>query len=139
MIKKLTRTSNGIAVVLDKHLLEELGLDEGAEVEVSTNGQIIVITRNAMPRAIASFGMPRRRSTVSMPVFSNDSAIDEPAFLTLDEVLSIHAEQNRLFGGSSGIRDVGPLESAMGSFEATLDGVFLHETSMPRKMRSTIL
>jgi antitoxin component of MazEF toxin-antitoxin module len=44
MIKKLTRTGNSIAVVLDKPLLEELGLDEGAEVEVSTNGQIIVIT-----------------------------------------------------------------------------------------------
>ena len=44
MIKRLTRTGNSIAVVLDKPLLEELGLDEGAEVEVSTNGQIIVIT-----------------------------------------------------------------------------------------------
>ena len=44
VIKKLTRTGNSIAVVLDKPLLEELGLDEGAEVEISTNGQIIVIT-----------------------------------------------------------------------------------------------
>ena len=44
MIKKLTRTGNSIAVVLDKPLLEELGLDENSEVEVSTNGQIIVIT-----------------------------------------------------------------------------------------------
>jgi antitoxin component of MazEF toxin-antitoxin module len=44
MIKKLTRTGNSIAVVLDKPLLEELGLDENAEVEVSTNGQVIVIT-----------------------------------------------------------------------------------------------
>lgn len=44
MIKKLTRTGNSIAVVLDKPLLEELGLEEGAEVEVSTNGQMIVIT-----------------------------------------------------------------------------------------------
>lgn len=44
MIKKLTRTGNSIALVLDKPLLEELGLDENSEVEVSTNGQIIVIT-----------------------------------------------------------------------------------------------
>jgi death on curing protein len=48
--------------------------------------------------------------------------------LTLDEVLSLHAEQIRLFGGSSGIRDLGLLESAMGTVEATFDGVFLHET-----------
>ncbi|HEY6140867.1 MAG TPA: type II toxin-antitoxin system death-on-curing family toxin [Thermoanaerobaculia bacterium] len=51
-----------------------------------------------------------------------------PLFLTLDEVLSLHAEQIRLFGGSSKIRDVGRLESAVGSVEATFDGTFLHET-----------
>jgi death-on-curing protein len=51
-----------------------------------------------------------------------------PLFLTLDEVLSLHAEQIRLFGGSSGIRDVGLLQSAMGSVEATFGGAFLHET-----------
>lgn len=51
-----------------------------------------------------------------------------PLFLTLDEVLSLHAEQIRLFGGSSGIRDVGLLESTMGNVEATFDDAFLHET-----------
>jgi antitoxin component of MazEF toxin-antitoxin module len=44
VIKRLTRIGNSIAVILDTPLLEELGLDENAEVEVSTNGQIIVIT-----------------------------------------------------------------------------------------------
>lgn len=52
----------------------------------------------------------------------------EPLFLTLDEVLSLHAEQIRLFGGSSGIRDIGLLQSAIGSVEATFSGAFLHET-----------
>ena len=51
-----------------------------------------------------------------------------PLFLTLDEVFSLHAEQIRLFGGASGIRDIGLLESAAGSVEATFDGAFLHET-----------
>ena len=51
-----------------------------------------------------------------------------PLFLTLDEVLSLHAEQIRLFGGSFGIRDLGLLQSATGSVEATFDGAFLHET-----------
>ena len=51
-----------------------------------------------------------------------------PLFLALDEVLGLHAEQIRLFGGSSGIRDVGLLQSAMGSVEATFGGAFLHET-----------
>jgi death-on-curing protein len=49
-------------------------------------------------------------------------------FLTLDEVLSLHAEQIRLFGGSSGIRDIGLLQSAVGNVEATFDGAFLHDT-----------
>lgn len=44
MIKKLTRTGNSVALVLDKRLLEQLGLDENAEVEVSTNGQVLIIT-----------------------------------------------------------------------------------------------
>src|SRR5258708_39408289 len=51
-----------------------------------------------------------------------------PELLTLDEVLSLHAEQIRLFGGASDIRDLGLLQSAVGSVEATFDGVFLHET-----------
>ena len=51
-----------------------------------------------------------------------------PLFLTLDEVLSLHAEQIRLFGGPSAIRDIGLLQSAVGSVEATFGGAFLHET-----------
>lgn len=47
-------------------------------------------------------------------------------FLTLGEVLSIHEEQIRLFGGPSGLRDSGLLQSAMGNVEATFGGAFLH-------------
>ena len=52
----------------------------------------------------------------------------DPLFLTLDEVLSFHAEQIRLFGGPSGIGDLGFLQSAMGGVEATFGGAFLHES-----------
>lgn len=38
MKKKLTRTGNSVALVLDRPLLEQLGMDEGSEVEVSSNG-----------------------------------------------------------------------------------------------------
>jgi death-on-curing protein len=51
-----------------------------------------------------------------------------PLFLTLDEVLSLHAEQIRLFGGRAGLRDIALLQSAIGSVEATFGGAFLHET-----------
>ena len=43
MVKKLTRTGNSVAVVLDKAILDAAGLAEGASVEVSTDGQVIVI------------------------------------------------------------------------------------------------
>lgn len=44
MRKKLTRTGNSVALVLDKPLLEELGLDENSDVEISTNGDVLVMT-----------------------------------------------------------------------------------------------
>ena len=36
MIKKLTRTGNSVALILDKPILKQLGLRENAEVELST-------------------------------------------------------------------------------------------------------
>lgn len=44
MRKKLTRTGNSVALIIDKPLLEQLGLDEDAEVELSTNGDVLVVT-----------------------------------------------------------------------------------------------
>lgn len=59
MIKRLTRQGNSVALVLDKPILEATQLDEGQEVEVSTDGDVIVITpvrspnRQAKLRAVA--------------------------------------------------------------------------------------
>ena len=44
MIKKLTRTGNSVALVLDKGLLEAANLDPDAPVEISTDGKVIVIS-----------------------------------------------------------------------------------------------
>jgi len=44
MIKKLTRTGNSLALVLDKPLLEALGIDENTELDLSTNGDVLVVT-----------------------------------------------------------------------------------------------
>lgn len=51
-----------------------------------------------------------------------------PTFLTLDEVLAIHAHQVTRYGGSPGIRDRGLLESALSMPEATFGGEYLHGT-----------
>lgn len=41
--------------------------------------------------------------------------MDEPRFLTLAEVLYLHDESLRRFGGTAGIREPGLVESALGS------------------------
>ena len=54
----------------------------------------------------------------------------EPVFLSLDEVQEIHEQQIERYGGSSGLRDGGALESATVTPQATFGGEFLH-TSTP--------
>ena len=44
MRKRLTRSGNSVALVLERPILKALGIDAGAEVEVSTNGDVIVVT-----------------------------------------------------------------------------------------------
>ena len=52
----------------------------------------------------------------------------DPLFLSLDEVLEIHEQQIERYGGSSGIRDVAGLESAVATPQATFGGEFLHRS-----------
>jgi death-on-curing protein len=51
-----------------------------------------------------------------------------PAFLTLDEVLALHADQIDRYGGAPGVRDLGLLESAVAAPRATFGGRLLHAT-----------
>jgi antitoxin component of MazEF toxin-antitoxin module len=44
MIKKLTKTGNSLALVLDKPLLERCHLDADTPVEVSTDGRVIIVS-----------------------------------------------------------------------------------------------
>jgi death-on-curing protein len=49
-------------------------------------------------------------------------------FLTLDEVLALHADQIERYGGRPGIRDLGLLESALAMPRAAFGGRRLHES-----------
>jgi antitoxin component of MazEF toxin-antitoxin module len=44
MRKKLTRTGNSLALVLDRELLAATGIRAGTPLEVSTDGEVIVIS-----------------------------------------------------------------------------------------------
>lgn len=52
--------------------------------------------------------------------------MSEPEFLTLDEVLGMHADQIRVYGGASGLRDLELLRSAISMPETTFDDEYLH-------------
>lgn len=51
---------------------------------------------------------------------------DDLVFLTVDDVLALHIDQIREFGGSEGVRDQGGLESAVAQASATYGGKHLH-------------
>ncbi|MBI3829210.1 MAG: type II toxin-antitoxin system death-on-curing family toxin [Planctomycetes bacterium] len=50
-----------------------------------------------------------------------------PVFLELTEILEIHRDQIERYGGSSGIRDMNLLQSAVAMPQASFGGQFLHE------------
>lgn len=51
----------------------------------------------------------------------------EPLFLSVEDVLELHSDQLRLYGGSAGIRDRGALDSAVATPAATFDSAYLHD------------
>jgi death on curing protein len=51
----------------------------------------------------------------------------EPDFLELDDVLFIHDQQIQQYGGSTGIRDQGLLESAIAQPQAGFGGEYVHK------------
>ncbi len=51
-----------------------------------------------------------------------------PKFLTISQVLDIHQRQIQKFGGTSGVRDEGLLDSALAQPQATFGGELLHPT-----------
>lgn len=58
MHKKLTRTGDSLALVLDRSLLDQLGIDADTTLEISTDGRVLVVspvmdsTRAAKVKAI---------------------------------------------------------------------------------------
>ena len=51
-----------------------------------------------------------------------------PIFLTLDEVIEIHRDMIERYGGSTGIRDLGLLESAVAMPQAGMGDQYFHSS-----------
>jgi death-on-curing protein len=54
--------------------------------------------------------------------------VTTPHFLTLAEVVDVHADQLQRYGGQAGVRDLGLLQSALAQPEASFGGAWLHPT-----------
>jgi len=52
--------------------------------------------------------------------------MDDPLFLTLDEVLQLHTESVEQFGGDAGILDLNLIESAVAQPRQAFGGQYLH-------------
>lgn len=52
----------------------------------------------------------------------------KPEFLTVEDVLSIHAEMISAYGGEPGLRDLALLESAVAMPQQTFGSQFLHDS-----------
>lgn len=52
---------------------------------------------------------------------------DIPIFLTVKDVLALHDDQIREFGGSHSLRDKGGLDSAVAQARVTFEGQYLHK------------
>jgi antitoxin MazE len=44
MVKTLTKTGNSLALILDRAILEATGIDSDTKLEVSTDGDVILIS-----------------------------------------------------------------------------------------------
>jgi antitoxin MazE len=53
MVKKLTKSGNSLALVIDKPLLDALGLDADTPLELSTDGDVLVVTPQRGPKRTA--------------------------------------------------------------------------------------
>ncbi len=44
MRKRLTRHGNSLALIIDRPILDLLGIDREGELEITTNGKVLVLT-----------------------------------------------------------------------------------------------
>ncbi|HEY3781856.1 MAG TPA: type II toxin-antitoxin system death-on-curing family toxin [Fimbriimonadaceae bacterium] len=54
--------------------------------------------------------------------------MDEPRFLSVDDVLALHTRAIKFAGGESSVRDYGLLESAVAAAQATFESEYLYRS-----------
>ena len=139
MIKTLTRTGDILALVIDKALLEATGITADSELRgIDRRGRHPDLARPIQEKDGADPDDSRRPRPETCRGVQAARRVDPSAFdvrrlmavefLTLDEVLAIHAHHIRRYGGRAGLRDRALLESALAMPKATFAGNELHSS-----------
>ena len=132
MVKRLQAVGNSSGLIIDKPILKLLRITSETDLDVSTDGQRLIITplRSDDSRKRKS---PKLRPARS-PRTSGHFASSPSDLIRLGAELPfsgrgprLHDDQLRIFGGSAGVRDAKALESAVATPASTFDGTFLHE------------
>ncbi len=133
LTKKLTAIGNSYGIIIEKPILELLGFDKESVLKVSTDGRRLIIeqevgdvderVRAATMRVMDDFDETLTKLSQGGAMRQRDRI-----FLTREQVEGIHDAQIARYGGSSGLRDEGLLESALAQPGVSFGGVFVHDT-----------
>jgi death on curing protein len=130
MIKTLKKHGNSMALVIEKPMMEALGITEKTPLQVTVNGNALVVTP-------ANVGVgPERMKVVIKEIRKRygpmlkrlaDWPVKGFTFLSVDDVLLLHADTIDIDGGSHGVRDHGLLDAAVAMPRQQFGGEYLHE------------
>ena len=129
MVKTLTRHGNSLALVIDKAVLELLKIDGDTPLDISTDGQVLVITPVHDPKHRKKFETAlksvNRRYGQALTRLANRACHRHSSACL--KFWRVHQDQIERYGGESGLRDVGLLQSAAATPAAGFGGRYLHE------------
>ena len=126
---KIVRYEDGLALVLDHPVGEQLDLSGGAILEVAVEGTTLIATpAKDEERRAAFIEAVEEMDQQYAEVFKRlAEQVIEPVFLEFTEVIELQNDRILKYGGSMGIRDLGLLEAALAIPKASFAGEFLHE------------
>jgi antitoxin MazE len=123
MTKTLIQHGNSLALVIDKPILELLQISADTPLELTTNGDSLLVSpvreKARQKKLQASLEKINRKFGDDLKRLAEETVVID--FLSVHDVLTLHAELIATYGGEHGVRDLGLLESAVAQPQATFD------------------
>ena len=128
MIKTLRPMGNSYGIIIDRPIMDLLGIEPDTQLEVTVHDGGLLLRPLAEP---AKDHKARTRTAAKKVATIHRDCLEgarrlSPEFLDFDDVVELHAHQIAEHGGSEGLRDRGLLHSAIAQPMVQFDGQFLH-------------